>query len=396
MQDYIPRTLESKLQQAATWYPVVSLAGPRQSGKSTLAKHAFPDYDYVNLEDPQIRAAALEDPVSFIRNRPSHLIIDEAQYAPELFSMIQVVSDERGSAGQYILTGSQSFLMMESISQSLAGRVGLSTLLPLSYEELQKTMQYEYEVDEFTFVGGYPRLYATDMPPVVYFANYIETYVERDVGDIVDVRNKASFRKLLEMCALNVGSLLNYSSLARDTGVAAATARSWLSILESSYLIFTLQPYHSNARKRLAKSPKVFFYDTGLLCNLLHITSIEQLVNHEMFGAVFENLIIAETMKRHLNNATRPELFFYRDDSKREIDLLDFTDPSNRCAVEIKSSRTYHGKYAKHLNSVCDGLGIAQDNRFVVARVEESYRAKECQVITARDWLLANYEKPQE
>lgn len=396
MQDYIPRTLEPKLRQAAGWYPVVSLAGPRQSGKSTLAKHAFPDYDYVNLEDPQIRAAALEDPVSFIRNRPDHLIIDEAQYAPDLFSMIQAVSDERDSVGQYVLTGSQGFLMMASISQSLAGRVGLSTLLPLSYKELQKPLQHEYDVDEFAFVGGYPRLHAKSIPPTAYFPNYIETYAERDVAEIVEVRNKASFRKFLEICALNVGSLLNYSSLARDAGVAPATARSWVSILESSYLVFTLQPYHSNARKRLTKSPKVFFYDTGLLCNLLHITSIEQLINHEMFGAVFENLIITETMKSHLNNATRPELYFYRDDSKREIDLLDFTDPSNRRAIEIKSSRTYHGKYARHLNGVCDELGITQENRFVVARVEESYRAKECQVVTARDWLLGNQEKPKE
>lgn len=226
MQGFIHRALEPKLKQAAGWYPVVSLTGPRQSGKSTLAKHAFPDYSYVTLEDPQIRAAAIEDPVSFIRNRPERLIIDEAQYAPGLFSMIQVVSDERGSAGQYVLTGSQSFLLMESISQSLAGRIGLTTLLPLSYQELQDSMQGNYAVDDFTFMGGYPRLHSADIPPAAYFPSYVETYIERDVAGLLDVRNKTSFRRLLEMCALNTGALLNYSSLANDADVAPKTAKS--------------------------------------------------------------------------------------------------------------------------------------------------------------------------
>lgn len=388
MQGFIHRALEPKLKQAAGWYPVVSLTGPRQSGKSTLAKHAFPDYSYVTLEDPQIRAAAIEDPVSFIRNRPERLIIDEAQYAPGLFSMIQVVSDERGSAGQYVLTGSQSFLLMESISQSLAGRIGLTTLLPLSYRELQDSMRGNYAVDDFTFMGGYPRLHSADIPPAAYFPSYVETYIERDVAGLLDVRNKTSFRRLLEMCALNTGALLNYSSLANDADVAPRTAKSWLSILESSHIVFLLQPFHANARKRLTKSPKLYFYDTGLLCHLLHITSVEQLVNHEMFGAVFENLIISETAKQHLNNATHPELYFYRDDSKREIDLLDFTNPADRQAVEIKSSRTYHSKYARHLLGVGDELDIAQSRRFVVARVEDSYQTKECRVLSARDWLM--------
>lgn len=388
MPDFIPRLLEAKLKQMAEWYPVVSLSGPRQSGKSTLAKHAFPDYTYVSLEDPQIRAAALEDPVSFIRNRPNRLIIDEAQYAPDIFSMVQTVSDENDSVGQYVLTGSQSFLMMRSISQSLAGRVGLTTLLPLSYQELHDSNQDGCTVESFAFAGGYPRLRSFGIPPEDYFPSYIETYIERDVAGLLDVRNKTSFRSLLHMCALNAGSLLKTSTLANDAGVSAPTVKSWLSILESSYLIFRLEPFHANARKRLTKSPKLYFFDTGLLCNLLRITTMEQLVNHKMFGAIFENLIIAETMKRYLNKGIQPELYFYRDDSKREVDLLDFTESANGKAVEIKSSRTYHSKYATSLNSVCDEIGIDRQNRFVVARVEGSYQARECRVTNAQDWLL--------
>lgn len=388
MNDFIPRSLEVHLKKMASWFPVVSLTGPRQSGKSTLAKEAFPDYTYTNLEDPQIRMSALEDPLSFIHNRDKHLIIDEAQYAPDLFSMIQVVSDERGEPGQYILTGSQNFLMMKSIGQSLAGRVGLLKLLPLSFFELQNSSKLELDVDDFALKGGYPRLHDLNIPPSVYFSNYIDTYVERDVAELLEVRNKTSFRKFLSLCAQNAGNLLNLTSLSKATGTSVPTVRSWLSILESSYLVFTLQPYSVNMRKRLTKTPKLFFYDTGLLCHLLKIATVDQLVNSTSFGAVFENLVVAETLKRHLNSGVRPDLCFYRDDSKREIDLIDLSDPNAPQAIEIKSSRTYHDKYAAHLRTVCDDLDIAPENRFVVTRVDSSYRTKDCNVIAARDWLM--------
>lgn len=387
--DFVERDLASQLKDMAKWFPVVSLTGPRQSGKSTLAQHVFPDYAYVNLEDPQIRTAAIEDPVSFIYNRPEHLIIDEAQYAPGLFSTIQVASDKRGSAGQYVLTGSQNFLMMKSIDQSLAGRVGLSKLLPLSFREIRNSGKTDFKLDDFMLKGGYPRLHASEIPPRVYFSSYVETYVERDVAELLDVRNKTSFRKLLAMCAQSAGKLLNVASLSNEIDVSAQTVRSWLSVLESSYIIFMLRPYHSNVRKRLVKTPKLYFYDTGLLCHLLRIETAEQLLAHPMIGSIFENLIIAETAKKHFNEGISPELYFYRDDSKKEIDLLDFTQTGNVQAVEIKSSRTYHSKYAKHLNSVCGEIGIAADNRCVVARVESSYHARECKVASAEDWLTA-------
>ena len=387
MSGFVVRSLGAQLGKMAEWFPVVSLTGPRQSGKSTLVKHAFPDYSYVTLEDPQIRRAALEDPVSFIRNRSERLIIDEAQYAPNLFSMIQIVSDERGTSGQYVLTGSQNFLMMKSIGQSLAGRVGLLKLLPFSFLELKDWQGERADADEFIIKGGYPRLHATGMPPAVYFPSYIDTYIERDVAGLLDVRNKTAFHTMLAICAQCVSNLQNTSTLSKDVGVSAATIKSWLSVLESSYLVFTLQPYHSNGKKRLTKSPKLFFYDTGLLCYLLGIESVEQLVESPHFGAIFENLVVTETMKRHLNEGARPELYFYRDDSKREIDLLDFTDASHPWAVEIKSSRTYHDKYARHLQTVCDEIGIGREGRCVVARVESSFETEACSVVAVQDWL---------
>ncbi len=388
MDDFIFRLLGARLRDMAGWFPIVSLSGPRQSGKSTLAKAIFPEYEYVNLENPQTRSAALEDPVSFIRNREPRLIIDEAQYAPDLFSMIQVVSDERKVTGQYVLTGSQNFLMMQNIGQSLAGRVGLLTLLPLSFWELQNASHETLDTDEFTLEGGYPRLHDANIPPEVYFPSYIDTYVERDVAELLEIRDKASFHKLLTICAHNAGGLINIASVARDAGVSAPTIKGWLSILEKSYLVFSLQPFYANMKKRLTKTPKLYFYDTGLLCHLLKITTLQQLVESTYFGAIFENLIVSETLKRHLNAGKQPELSFYRDDSKREIDLLDFTYPDNHQAIEIKSSRTFHDKYAKHLNIVCDELGIDAENRYVVARVESSYQASTCKVVSARDWLM--------
>lgn len=387
MQEYIPRTLGSSLQAMTDWFPVVSLTGPRQSGKSTLAKHAFPDYDYINLENPQTRAAALEDPISFVRNHPDHLIIDEAQYAPDLFSMIQVVSDEHGTNGQYILTGSHNYLLMKNIHQSLAGRVGMLKLLPFAFRELNPDFP-ALSPEDFMLKGGYPRIYASEIPPRVYYPNYISTYIERDVAELLDVRNKDTFRNFLTLCANTAGNLLNMASLSTAASVSVPTIKSWLSILESSYIVFLLRPYSSNARKRLTKTPKLFFYDTGLLCHLLGIETEAQLEAHPMLGAIFENLIIAETMKSYLNEGVIPQLYFYRDDSKREVDLIDLTNAAFPRAIEVKSSRTFHAKYATQLTSVCNDLDISADNRYVVARVEESYRTDRCEVVSAREWLM--------
>ena len=379
--------MSSVLARMATWFPVVSLTGPRQSGKSTLIRSVFADYEYLNLENPDVRTSAVEDPVGFIRRRPPRLIIDEAQYAPQLFSMIQVVADERGDVGQYVLSGSQNFLLLKGIQQSLAGRVGMLKLLPLSYAEAASNKMIMGSLDVFALTGGYPRIYDTGMPRELFFQNYLATYVERDVGGFLDVRNLSSFRAGLSLCAAGVGGLLNYTRLASDLGVSLTTVKSWLSILESSYLVFLLPPYASNVRKRLTKTPKLYFYDTGLLCYLLGITSERQLLDHPLRGQIIENLVVSERAKAHLNQGREPALFFYRDDSKREIDLLDYTDASSPLAIEIKSGETYRDTFARHLCPVGDELGIPAGRRMVVYGGTEHYDARGVTVMPATTFL---------
>lgn len=383
----IERTLSSFVKDNAGWFPVVSVTGPRQSGKSTLVQHVFPDYEYVNLEDESTRNLALADPAGFIRERPSHLVIDEAQRVPELFSAIQVASDASGEPGQYVLSGSQNFLLLKRIGQTLAGRVGICKLLPLSYRECVEHGE-GLTPDAFMLEGGYPRLHVAKIPPSVFFENYLQTYVERDVAGYIDARSMTSFRALLGLCAQGCGSLLNVSRLAGDLGVARATIDSWLSILESSYVLFRLQPYHANLRKRLTKTPKIYFYDTGLLCHLLGIGTPEQLRDSAARGAVFENLVVAETLKRHLHAGRTPKLFFYRDDSKIEVDLVDMTDRAAPELVEVKSTTTFKADLARHLGSVGDALGIPAEGRGVVLRSDESHVVMGTKFWSAHDWLM--------
>ena len=267
----IERSVSDILRKYASWFPVVSVTGPRQSGKSTLVQSVFSDYSYVNLELPGDLEAANADPLGFIRSHPAPLIIDEAQLAPELFNVIQVESDRAGTPGQYILSGSQNFLLRRQITQSLAGRVGILTLPPLSFRELACAGKAP-KTDDYLVRGGYPRLYNIEIPSDVYYSNYVTTYLDRDVSGLVNPQNLTLFNTFLKIIASSAGSLLNITSLANETGVTTKTMRAWLSILEQSYIVFTLQPYHANLRKRLVKTPKLYFYDTGLLCHLLGYT----------------------------------------------------------------------------------------------------------------------------
>lgn len=383
----IPRLLSDFVRKNASWFPVVSVAGPRQSGKSTLVRAAFPDYEYVNLERPDVRELALRDPVGFIRNRPRRLIIDEAQLAPELFNMIQVASDELGIPGQYVLSGTQNFLMKKGITQSLAGRVGLTCLLPLSYKEMQAIDPIP-GVAQTILRGGYPRIYDVDIPVGVYYRNYLDTYVARDVSGQVNASNLGTFRRFFALCAQMSGNLLNLTRLASDVGVSVPTARSWLNLLVSSYLVFLLPPYHANVRKRLTKTPKLYFLDTGLLCYLLGIEAEEGLPDGPSSGAVFENFVIAETYKRHVNVGEEPQLFFYRDDSKVEVDLVDATRPQSTELVEIKSSQTFRGSFLAHLDLVGNELGIPASRRGVVMRADETTTVQGDTVWSLTDWLL--------
>ena len=384
--DYIPRDLESHLRQLAEWFPIVSVAGPRQSGKSTLVRAAFGSYAFVNLEDPATRKAAQEDPVGFLHAHPAPLIIDEAQRAPDLFSALQVASDERGSAGQYVLSGSQNFLMSRGIGQSLAGRVGLTTLLPFSYAEAQRARP-GLTADAFALSGGYPRLIKTGMPPSVFHASYVDTYLERDVKGALDVRSLSAFRTFLLLCAQRAGGILNVSELARDAGVSFPTAKSWLSVLQASSIVYLLPPWAANEGKRLIKAPKLYLLDSGLLCHLLRIRTQEALLQSEHLGAIVENLVVAETLKRHLHRGEEPELYYYRDDAKREIDLIDATDAAGRFAVEVKSGETYRDKFSLQLSRVGSELGFEPERRLVVYRGAETFSTPACRVVSLEAYL---------
>ncbi|MBT1167299.1 ATP-binding protein [Bifidobacterium simiarum] len=387
----IPRTITNSLNDMLTWFPVVSVTGPRQSGKSTLVKTSLPDYEYVNLEDATTRAIATEDPVGFIRSHNDHLIIDEAQHAPGLFSQIQVAADERGTMGQYVLSGSQNFLMEKRIGQSLAGRVGMLQLLPLSYAEALQGKE-NLSVDDFMFTGGYPHLYDVPTPADIYFRNYIATYVQRDVAEYLDVRNASDFNTFVHLCAENAGALLNISTLAKETGISFNTAKAWLSILEASFIVFRLRPYSSNTRKRLIKTPKLYFYDNGLLNYLLGIRSAAELQSDSKRGDVFENLIISETVKRYLNANIEPNLYFYRDTNQAEIDLVDCTQRRNTRLIEIKSGMTPRADYFKHLATIGEDMNVPREQRIVIYRGDEGFLSKNGRYVTADQWLRGSAE----
>lgn len=383
----IKRELGGQLLQLAKWYPVVSVTGPRQSGKSTLVQSIFADYRYVNLEDPSVRARAVSDPTGFVLTLPDRVIIDEAQYAPELFSAIQARADERKSSGQFILSGSQNFLLLKSIKQSLAGRVGIAHLLPLSFREILSSEGGALPWDVIVR-GSYPTLHASDVPTDIFYENYLDTYVTRDVVGYLDVRNERDFRRFLTACATRAGNLLNFADLSRDVGVSVPTIRSWVSILESSFVIRTLEPYHANISKRLTKTPKIYFYDTGLLCHLLGLGDATALAESPYAGAVFEDYVISEELKRKFNSLKRPQTYFYRDDSKIEIDMIDMTDPARPLLCEMKSGHTYRPSFARSLAPVSESLGFKSPDLHVVYGGEGSFADGTVRVDGIMEWLM--------
>lgn len=337
----ITRLLEKQVRQAANQMPAVAIMGPRQSGKTTLVQNAFADYQYISLENPDLQAYAQQDPRGFLKQYPGQVILDEIQKVPELFSYLQQVLDEADVAGQYILTGSHHFLLLQGITQSLAGRVALYTLLPLSFQELSSIQALPTSANTLLFKGCYPRLYEKHLDPNLWYPNYITTYLERDVRQVLNISNLAQFQRFLQLCAGRCGQLLNYSELANDCGMAVNTVKSWLSILEASFIIYRLQPHHKNFNKRLIKSPKLYFYDTGLACSLLGIEHEDQLNSHYLRGGLFENMIIAELLKYCYNQGKRSNLYFWRDRSGHEVDCLQEL-AEQLVPIEIKSSQTFH------------------------------------------------------
>ena len=344
---YIERKISKEVHRAAEMYPVVTICGPRQAGKTTLARHLFPEFDYVSMENPYERQAFEADALGFLARHPAPCIFDEVQNTPSLLSYLQGIVDEGNRNGMYILTGSRQMELQQSITQSLAGRTAIVDLLPLSLEELADA-NMPLSRDEAMFMGGLPRIYSWNQDPCMAYPDYFRTYVERDVRAIINVQKLREFEIFVRLLAARVGQLVNYASLANDVGVSAPTIRDWISMLEASYIIFTLHPYYKNYGKRLVKTPKIYFTETGLVASLLGIKSPEQVQSHPLVGNIFENLVVSEMLKAQLNNREQPNLFFYRDSSGLEIDIIreEHLVPQ---PIEIKSAMTYSPALCKNL-----------------------------------------------
>lgn len=334
----LPRRALHTLQALAKGFPVLAITGPRQSGKTTLARSAFAHLPYVNLEDPDTRDLALADPRRFFARYPDGAVLDEVQRAPQLMAYLLGLADASPAMGRWVLTGSQQFGLMDGIGQSLAGRVGLLTLLPLAHAELPATTSLE----ERLWRGSYPALHAEhrDPLPAHWFAGYLATYIERDVRQLLNISNLLTFQRFVAMCAARSGQLLNLNSLGADCGISQPTARQWLTVLQASHLVALLPPYHRNFGKRLVKTPKLYFLDSGLLCYLMRIASPEDLVHHAMRGAIFETWVVSETLKHRFNRGLTADLYFWRDNHGVEVDLV-FEHGQRLQSVECKSGTTY-------------------------------------------------------
>lgn len=363
----IPRVAAKTLARLAKGYPVVAITGPRQSGKTTLARSSFANKPYVSLEDPDQREFAVNDPRGFLGNYPDGAVLDEVQRCPELFSYLQRIVDERRRAGMFILTGSQQFGLLAKISQSLAGRIGLLHLLPFSLGELKRVRRAPRRIELLLFRGLYPPLYDRRHDPLVWYANYVQTYLERDVRQLINVRELGTFQRFVRMCAARTGQLLNLSGLASDCGITHNTAKAWVSVLEASYIVFLLQPYHRNLNKRLVKTPKLYFYDPGLASWLLGIQAAEQLATHSMRGALFETWVVSELLKKRYNQALSANVYFWRDRAGNEVDVL--CEEGNRASpVEIKSGQTITEEHLTGLRRWIEFAGkMAVDPRLVYA-----------------------------
>jgi hypothetical protein len=381
----IPRHAVATLRQLALGFPVVAITGPRQSGKTTLARAAWPALPYVNLEDPDTRELALTDPRRFLGRHASGAIFDEAQRAPALMSYLLGLADAAPRMGRFVLTGSQQFGLMDGIGQSLAGRVGLLTLLPLAQVELPQTAAAQ-SLEDRLWRGGYPALHAAarQLEPSHWFAAYVATYVERDVRQLLNVGNLLTFQRFLTMCAARSGQLLNLNSLAADCGISQPTARQWLTVLQASYLVALVPPYHRNFGKRQVKTPKLYFLDTGLLCHLLRIADPADLQVHAARGAVFETWVVAETLKHRYNRGLPADLYFWRDNHGLEVDLV-FEHQGRLHAVECKSGTTYTADWLGPVRRWRQAVGAEAAPPVLVYGGDASHEHGDHQVLSWRD-----------
>lgn len=383
----IERILKQKLLEMTNKYPIVTLTGPRQSGKSTLLKASFSDYKYVSLEDPDMRLFAIDDPKGFLATYPDKTIIDEVQHVPSLFSYIQTYTDNENREGMYLLAGSHNFLLMESVNQSLAGRTAILKLLPFSHHEMKEGGILPENVNEEIFKGAYPRIYDKDIKPNDYYPFYIQTYVERDVRLMRNIGDLSKFIRFLKLCAGRIGQLLNLSSLANECGISVTAATAWISILEASYICYLLKPDFNNYAKRLVKTPKLYFYDTGLVCSLLEIQNAEQISTHFLRGGLFENLVINEFIKEAYNKGVEPNLTFWRDSTGNEVDLLR-TEGGRQYAYEIKSGATYSSDFFKGISKWTKLSGATPDQCFAIYNGDREMKTSSGEVLSWKNKIV--------
>ncbi|TFF40695.1 ATP-binding protein [Mucilaginibacter psychrotolerans] len=384
MNKFIQRELAPVIKTQQSKFPVLAITGPRQSGKTTLLKELFGDYKYLSLENPDTRAFASEDPVGFLNQYNSQVIFDEVQRVPSLFSYIQARVDESGQMGQFILSGSQNFHLLTSITQTLAGRVALFKLLPLDFKELNSNEMLENDHLSAAFKGFYPAIFDRDINPVVFYANYVQTYLEKDVTELLNIRDMRQFRTFLSLCAGRAGQLLNISALANECDIAQPTAKAWLSILESSYIIFRLQPYHQNFNKRLVKTPKLYFYDTGLLCHLLGVRSADELAGNRLKGNIFENMVLAEYQKKNQHLYLHQEYFFWQDSSGHEVDML-MKNSNGFDVYEVKATQTVTSALFKELDRFAGLVSPEEVNKTLIYGGSENQQRSNYRVLSWKD-----------
>ena len=344
----IQRQALALIRKYSKQFRALAVVGPRQSGKTTLVKQAFPNKPYISLENPDERLWAQKDPRGFLNRFKTGAILDEAQRSPDLFNYLQQIIDESNKDGQFILTGSNNFMLQESISQSLAGRIGYIDLLPLNYNEILEFKKKNYETEDLIFRGCYPEIYDKKRLPEIWYPSYIRTYVERDVKQLRNIDNTLLFNRFLQLCAGRTGQLFSAAAISNECGIDVRTVNAWIGILQSSYIIFLLPPHHNNFNKRVVKSPKLYFYDTGVACSLLGLKSKEEISVSHFKGALFENYVITEIMKSNLNTGTNAKLYFWRDNNGTEIDLI-IDNNGKLLPIEIKSSQTYNEEFQRSL-----------------------------------------------
>ncbi len=385
----IVRTSTRLVEQLAGFFKVVAVVGPRQSGKTTLVKAVFSDKDYVNLETPANLSFAFDDPVGFLDQYSSGAVIDEAQKAPHLFSYLQEIVDGQNKPGRFILTGSNNFLLNKNIAQSLAGRVGYLNLLPFSYNELETSHSYFDETD-FMLNGFYPPVYDQQIPYHLWYPNYIKSYIERDVRQIKNINNLIYFEKFMQLLAGRTAQEVNYHSLSVELGIDLKTIQSWIAVLEQSFIVFLLKPYHKNFKKTIVKRPKLYFYDTGLVCSLLGITSKDILNKHPLKGAVFETMVMSEFIKNQQYTTDPPKFYFWRDKTGREIDLI-IEKQQAAYPCEIKSGKTIQKDFFKNL-LYWNKLSGSEKAYIIYAGTQEQRRSNGIEIINWKhiDRLIAN------